>query len=207
MKKLCQFLILTLIISSSFGQTKEQTNPWFNSISLDGSTKEIQARLDEDPRIIRIAKKEITDSVNQRVKGHTFYGKFVNPALLNVNPDSSKIGLYFGRWATPPFNTHASTKYSGMLKVVQAEYFFSDTTIIEKLYVSALNDFSKGTKKKDRKKYRLILSEINGKNLFGNGREIYYSNNLKSFSKIRLMKQRSSSNEHSLVIESWTSME
>ena len=125
MRKLCPFLILTLFISQSFAQSKEQADPWFYSISLEGSTKEIQARLDGDPRIIQISKKEISDSVSHRVKGHTFYGKFANPALQNATPDSSKIGLYFGKWEVPPFTKHPSTKYSGMLKVVQAEYFLT----------------------------------------------------------------------------------
>jgi len=142
----------------------------------------------------RFENRQSNDTINSAFFEATYWGRILRIELPNSSKvDSSSIELTFGLGTVSVFNEKTKT-YSGRYKILNFEYFFSDSMEISKLFDWAKKDFEIGASKIDFTRYNSSTS-------YGDGVTITYINNRKKFRQIELFKTFYDNGTNGLLIK------
>lgn len=186
-------LIFSLVLCSSFtflkAQSETQIDSWFLNIPINKESKTIHDHLVSDPEIISIVDKTISGGDKFRGEEFLFAGKFNRPVKLQSTlPDSVRVEQTYGLMKSE------TQKIVGKTKNIKVEYFFSDTSVLRRVYEAAFMDLTTGIRKRDVHRSRFTL---NGESFDG---YFFYFQNRKKFKRGEVLLGNMSANGGSLII-------
>ena len=169
-------LFCCLVLSNSFicmkGQTESQIETWFLDIPVHQESKIVHNHLSSDPRITILVDETVIGGDKFPGVEFLFAGKLNQPQKLEYSvPDSINVEQTYGLMRSEV------GKFTGKTKNINIEYYFGDTTVLKRTYEAAIQDLTRGIKKKDvyPSRYTLNGDTFNGK--------MFYFQNRKKFKR------------------------
>ena len=195
MKKARLLLYMLFPASALTAQTPQALSHWLYDLPLAEGNGAIAQKIRTDKRFLVCREPDTVvqfSTFRQPVRGRIL--KTNLPAGFN-SPDSATIEMIWGMLSNTG-QPEAGHQYAGPLRVIRIAYFYSDTTLINRLFLRAHRELKNNSKTEN-----FLRVGTPGETDFGTGYDIEYINNKKRLKSMTLMKNTTLSGARCLLLE------